>query len=250
MCAQNGQIRREECRFTRMFSHPELVWFTPDSPAKKLRKQFSANVTPSTENLCLQKVHDVQETSPISKHFSGCLSNMQESVWEVDSTFNQITIRRVSAAEINHLKWRHYNETLGHQYIRGQEVNGGNKSRPSNTVDETDSSAETPEVMRTKKRREGGTHSDACLKARVQSVSVSRCFPFKTRSNWVSAPSPETGIMTFILKLHLQLCKSENQDEHQSFFTSEHMWTLKKRISPVFWCLFLLTFVFNAAQCQ
>lgn len=37
-------------------------------------------------------------------------------------------------------------------------------------VTETDPSAETLEVMRTKKRREGGTHSDACLNARVQSV--------------------------------------------------------------------------------
>lgn len=96
---------------------------------------------------------------------------------------------------------------------RGQEVKGANKSRWSNTGDETYPSGETLQVMRTKKSREGATHGDAGLKARVQSVS--RSFPFKSSSNWVSVPSSETGIMTvktfiFIVKLlqHLQLYKS------------------------------------------
>lgn len=97
---QTGQIGREECRFTRMFAHPEFIWFTSDSPA---------NVTPSTENLCPQKVHEIPD---ISKHLGVFGKHAEICVWEVDSTFNQILIRRDSAAGLNHWKWKHCNETL------------------------------------------------------------------------------------------------------------------------------------------
>lgn len=148
---QTGQISREECGFTTMFAHPELIWFTPDSPA---------NATPSTENLCPQKVLEGSgHFQALGRIWQTCRNLCLGGRFHISADFNQTGFCSwVKSLKMETLQWN----------FEKKKWNKKEMKRWKEPI-ETDPLAETL--------------TDACLKARVQSSSASRSETLKTRSN-------------------------------------------------------------------